>query len=710
MKIIIKYSFKQIMLILSAFCLFTSISLYRLYDQKLSDVELNDDLIKLEMGELYLEQWPKINNPIKLSSQQLERIESLINEMSLNQKIGQMINVHAEYDVIKREELNIGNVFLTPNIGANNRTKQSNLLDQFDTIYEYMKENAINKSMPFIPPFICATQSIGNHLDSKAVMFANSYALGAANNTDLTFKIGESVAEQFISTGINCVTNNAMVNNTSGHPAYSIHQLQVYYKGMLSKKRLLGSIDITMSDEMEFNKEQNHLKNNYIHALNEGVLSVSISDFKINDIENNTISLLKDVMGFKGVVFTGENAANNVNGCWVGRCDKLINAGVDVITFNPGVASRNDRIIEFIDNTVDSVNKGKINKSRIDDAVRRILKVKMHIGLFDGLLPSDVSDGMISYKKMVKVHEKLANEIVNESSVLIKNNKNIIPMNRKGTYLIAGDALDDISFQLDYLNNKNADKFNKLFKGYAKDATIINPMFLNEHRVVGSLMNQHYVTKMKVNRELRLSPIKMDLVVPKDEQLKLDELNEFYDTDDVYQFSGKEYDQYLEAYRDKIREYVSGFDRLIYIMNEPTQQELDGLALFLNGPPITQSNLLEVVKDVDVEIVIVYLSSKPNAIPVAMNRADAFVMAWKPGSEINGLMDLLFRDKNNEIVSDFNGRLSKTWPMRSCDFYNFYGSDAYFSQLPLNYGLSVHDQSAQWVELPDALNFCQYSR
>ncbi|BCE03049.1 glycoside hydrolase family 3 C-terminal domain-containing protein [Marinicellulosiphila megalodicopiae] len=699
-------SFKQIMLILSGICLIVTVSLYRYFDQTLPEVVLDNEIIKNQMEGYYLEQWPDIKNPITLTDEQLTSIDTMLKNMSLAQKIGQMISVPSYYDDAQLLDLNIGNIHYDRFVISE---KQSRLISQNDEFYESIFENSHNKQFPYIPPFICMSQSVGNYLDTTAVMFANSYAIGAANDTELTTELGQAIAEQLLSTGFNCVSNNDINYSISEHPLKSIQLLSSYYAGLLSQPRVFSVVNISVSDDINFDTDKNYLSNNYLHALNFGALGVNIEQFDSADVKNNTITNLKEKMHFKGVVIASANLADSIDGCWVGQCDRLINSGVDVVMLAPS-SRENDRVDEFINNTIQSVKNGKIKISRIDDAIKRILSVKMSLGLFDGLLPSEISDQMIGYKKIIDSHEQLANKLVKKSTVLLKNENNIIPMNRTGNYLIAGEAIGDSIYQLGYPNNKNGVKFGKAFVPYTDGATIIDPLYLNEYRVLESLMNQHYKSTMKINRELVRSPIQMELIVPAKEQLKIDKLNAEEGTDLRYEFSGKEYDMYLEKYREKIREYVSKFDRLIYVMNEPTQEELVGFNAFLNGPPITQSNLLEVIEELDIEIVVVYLSTKPNAVPVAMNQADAFIMAWRPGSEINALMDLLFRDKNDEAVSDFSGILSSTWPMRSCDFYNFIASETHDSKFPYGYGLSVQDKAGDWIELNEYLNFCQYRR
>ncbi|KAG1311359.1 hypothetical protein G6F62_014441 [Rhizopus arrhizus] len=83
---------------------------------------------------------------------------------------------------------------------------------------------------------------------------------------------------------------------------------------------------------------------------------------------------LKDRMGFDGFVVSDWNGIAQVPGCRNDSCAQAINAGIDMVMVP-------DDWKAFIDNTTAQVQKGEIPMARIDDAVTRILRVKLRAGL-----------------------------------------------------------------------------------------------------------------------------------------------------------------------------------------------------------------------------------------------------------------------------------------------------------------------------------------
>ena len=101
----------------------------------------------------------------------------------------------------------------------------------------------------------------------------------------------------------------------------------------------------------------------------------------------------------------------------------------------------------FIGNTVEQVKDGIIPVERIDDAVRRILRVKIRSGLFDKGLPSTRKYANQKQLLGAPEHKAIARQAVRESLVLLKNNNNLLPLNPNSKVLIAGDGAENMSKQ-----------------------------------------------------------------------------------------------------------------------------------------------------------------------------------------------------------------------------------------------------------------------
>ena len=150
--------------------------------------------------------------------------------------------------------------------------------------------------------------------------------------------------------------------------------------------------------------------------------------------------ILKGRMGFDGLVVSDWNGHRQVPGCSVKQCAAAINAGIDLMMVP------NDWK-EMLTNTIQAVNEGEVPMSRLDDAVTRILRVKLRAGLFDAgsvLERPHVGDlSLIGHAD----HRAVAREAVRKSLVLLKNNGGVLPLSPQANILVAGDGADNIGKQ-----------------------------------------------------------------------------------------------------------------------------------------------------------------------------------------------------------------------------------------------------------------------
>ncbi|HEY1406367.1 MAG TPA: glycoside hydrolase family 3 C-terminal domain-containing protein, partial [Spirochaetota bacterium] len=146
---------------------------------------------------------------------------------------------------------------------------------------------------------------------------------------------------------------------------------------------------------------------------------------------------LKEELGFQGFVVSDWQAVDQLDGTYEEQLANAINAGIDMVMVP-------DRYESFIESMKSNIESNKISMSRIDDAVRRILKTKMMMGLFDRpyanrKLLSDVGS---------PAHREVAREAVRKSVVLLKNEKNVLPIKPvTKTIYVVGKKSDDIGSQ-----------------------------------------------------------------------------------------------------------------------------------------------------------------------------------------------------------------------------------------------------------------------
>jgi beta-glucosidase len=270
---------------------------------------------------------------------------------------------------------------------------------------------------------------------------------------------------------------------------------------------------------------------------------------------------------------------------------------------------------EFIDDLTLLVQNGTIPMSRIDDAVRRILRVKFTMGLFE----NPYADTSLTGELGKQEHRDLAREAVRKSLVLLKNgkpgDKPLLPLPKKahtGSILVAGSQADDLGSQCG---------------GW----TITWQGLTGNNLTAGTTI---------------LDGIKRT-VVP--------------GTDVVY---SKNPDANF------IQQNKARFDYAIVVVGEAPYSEQFGDNLNLTipapGPAIIQ-NVCGSIK-----CVVVLISGRPLVVEPYINTIDALVAAWLPGTEGQGVADVLYGDYG------FTGKLSRTW-FRSVE------------QLPMNVGDTHYD-------------------
>src|SRR5260370_18088581 len=150
--------------------------------------------------------------------------------------------------------------------------------------------------------------------------------------------------------------------------------------------------------------------------------------------------ILKGRLDFNGFVVGDWNAHEQVPGCTKYRCAAAVLAGVDMLMAPDGGR-------ELYETTLAQVRSGEIPKARIDDAVRRILRVKTVAGMFKRPAPKQRSDAGDFARLGSAAHRALAREAVRKSLVLLKNDHGTLPLNPHARILVAGDAADSIGAQ-----------------------------------------------------------------------------------------------------------------------------------------------------------------------------------------------------------------------------------------------------------------------
>ncbi|KAK3003885.1 hypothetical protein RJ639_019717, partial [Escallonia herrerae] len=277
---------------------------------------------------------------------------------------------------------------------------------------------------------------------------------------------------------------------------------------------------------------------------------------------------------------------------------------------------------EFIDELTSLVKNNFVPMDRIDDAVRRILLVKFISGLFE----NPVADFSLVNEVGNQVHRELAREAVRKSLVLLKNGKNaedpLLPLSKKvPKILVAGSHADNLGYQCG---------------GW----TINWQGFSGNNYTSGTTIYSAIVSTVEKGTEV--------------------------------------------VYRENPdSEYVKSGDfsyGIVVVGEHPyTESAGDSLTLTMADPgPDVINNVCGAV-----ECVVIVISGRPIVIEPYISFIDALVAAWLPGSEGQGVTDVLFGDY------DFTGNLSRTW-FKTVDQLPMNVGDPHYDPLfPFGFGLTT---------------------
>ena len=174
----------------------------------------------------------------------------------------------------------------------------------------------------------------------------------------------------------------------------------------------------------------------YYSAIPAGVQTVMASfnswnGRKLHGDKELLTDVLKGKMGFNGFVVGDWNGHGQVPGCTNTDCAQSFNAGVDMFMAP-------DSWRGLYENTLAQVQDGTISTERLDDAVRRILRVKLASGIFEKGLPSQRMNAGNETQLGLAEHRAVARQAVRESMVLLKNNSQTLPLNSSSTSLRVG--------------------------------------------------------------------------------------------------------------------------------------------------------------------------------------------------------------------------------------------------------------------------------
>lgn len=370
-----------------------------------------------------------------------KRIDILLSQMSVEEKVGQLIQAEQAYITPEEvAEYYIGSVLS----GGGSAPATGNSVTNWNDRLTELKVGARNTRLSI--PLLYGIDAVhGNNNISGATVFPHNISLGAAADEDLMYRIGQVVASEVKASGAQwtfapCIGNPQDIRWGRTYEGFSENTNDIgplaasYIKGFQENgiiacaKHFIGegyTKDGVNQGNVEMTVEEfdellsSGVIDPYKACVNAGVYTVMASYNSVNGVkchENYHLltEILKEQLGFTGLVVGDYNAVSQVSGnSFSEQVANCVNAGVDLLMEPDNWKGAYAALL-------DNVKSGAVSAERLDDAVRRNLRVKFAMGLFEEELGTDAVAADIEAFGSDE-HRGVAREAVRKSLVLLKN-------------------------------------------------------------------------------------------------------------------------------------------------------------------------------------------------------------------------------------------------------------------------------------------------
>lgn len=606
--------------------------------------------------------WPKLAPAGLVDPATEAKITDIMSRMTLEEKVGQTIQ--ADINFITPEELKIyplGSILAGGNSspGQNERATPDEWLKLADDYWRAAAERPTKAPVPLL----FGIDAVHGHSNLVgATIFPHNVGLGATHDPDLIEKIGAATAAEMAAAGVDWTfaptvavardkrwgrAYESYSENPADVAAYAgrmVEGLQGVGGGrdgiqpghiMSTAKHFLGDGG-TQDGKDQGDAEMSEADLARIHgagyppAIEAGALSVMISfsswnGQKMAGNKRLITGALKQRMHFDGFTVTDWDAHRQLESCAKDDCPEAMNAGVDMFMAP-------DSWKPLYENTLADVKAGTIPMSRLDDAVRRILRAKIKGGLFTLGAPLDRPLSGKWDQLGSPEHRAIARQAVRESLVLIKNENHVLPLDPGARILVTGSGANDIGKQSggwtitwQGTGNTRADFPNgeSIYEGIAE-----------------AVKQAGGTATLSDNGAYKEKPDVAVVVIGED--------------------------PYAEFQGDRANlDYQTG-DR-------------------------TDLEMIHKLKSAGIKVVTVFLSGRPLWTNPEINASDAFVAAWLPGTEGGGIADVIVGDLNRQPRYDFRGKLTFSWPKTANQGPLNVGTVGYDPLFAYGYGLTYKD-------------------
>ncbi len=588
--------------------------------------------------------WPRIDAAIPPDPALESRVDAVLDRLSLEEKVGQLIQAEIQHatpeDVMRHglgSVLNGGGSF--PHNDRNARRR-----DWLELAESYHRAAMRTDGGRTPVPVLWATDAVHGHNNVRgATIFPHNIGLGATRNPDLVRQVARCTALEMSATGIRCafspsvsVAGDYRWGRTYESFAEDPQLVSRFSKAMIeglqrdSSGRAFGDGAVIATLKHFVGDGGTHLGIDrgdtrvdeqtlcdihglpYLSGLAAGaqVIMASFSSWNGEPVHGSRhllTTVLKECIGFDGFVIGDWNGHAFVPGCSRTECAPALNAGVDVI-----MVPEDWR--ELLENTLAQVRTGVIPETRIEDAVRRVLRVKFRAGLFDKEWPeSEVVDATSRFG--APAHLDVAAQAVQESLVLLKNRNGLLPLAGNLHVLVAGDAAQNLEKQMG--------GWSITWQGRG--------VLPDDFPQASSILDGISARIRQGGGRLTVAP---DGVFDERPDVAIVVFGEA---------------PYAEWYGDR----------------DTLEFEVDIKFWHAEGvlPRVRPTlELLSSLKAQGIPVVSVFLTGRPLYVNTELNASDAFVVAWLPGSAGERVAAPLFEPGDEGEQVDFTGRLGFAWP------------------------------------------------
>ena len=570
-----------------------------------------------------------------------KKVSELIDSMTLDEKVGQMTQIDQRFldTITDLSTYSIGSLLS----GGGSHPKVNEPQAWLDMYNKYQEETLKNR---LGIPLIYGIDAVHGHNNVYgATIFPQNIGLGATNNPELVYKISEATSLEVAATGIDwtfspCLSSPEDYRWGRTYEGFSSDPVLVEklgkaavegYQNALtnSGKKVVACAKHFIGDgNTEFGTGMNGLVDRgntvltteelkekllpkYQAAIDADVQTIMASYNSWNGVKcHGSKELLTDIlkveMGFEGFVISDWQGIDEIPGNYKSDIITSINAGIDMVM----VSGQGQPYKKFMRLLKENVEEGSISMERIDDAVSRILKVKLRNGLFNNPIVQNDNLQVIGSDD----HRNIARQAVRESVVVLKN-ENIIPISKESkSIVVAGRGADNLGMQ--------CGGWTINWQGGQGDITIGTTIL---DGIKESVSNETKVIHSKDGTDLGNVSGDLAIVVVGE-------------------------DPYTEFFGDK--------DNLD-LLEEDIQ---------------TINNL----KDKGYKVLVLLISGRPMNIADHLDNWDGFAAIWLPGTEGDGVSDILFGDFQS------TGKLSYPWPLNAED-----GANAPENDLLYNIGFGL---------------------